>query len=722
MANVTTKKDEKKLLKYKKQVERFQEFFRSNYIRWHKMKIFILESALTNEDREVLRDRQMPELEFNNVEPYFSRLVGEWYNQDPGIVASSRNGEMVDPNLLKFIEGYFRHILDKAKDKSTFIESIKDTMIGGFTTLELHIEYEGKSFTKCPVIKKNQLPTLVYYDPMALDVDKSDGEYCGKIYPKTKQEFEEEFKEKVPDDMKFFGEMDGFSWSYNSQKDEDILLVAEHYTKKKINKTLVEIRIPGSNEPKAMFMDEYEEFLEKIKQTGALVAPPQIARSRSFEQVQIWRTFFIDGKILKEERTDFDRFPLVFVDGNSSMMQHEVDMPMFQYCRGYFHNVVGALKLRNMTGQSLANEIENISQAKMKIAKESIPTEREYQNSYRNPQKANMYVYNAYMDNSPETPVPAPQEIMRQPIPPEITQTFMITDQLTQLGLGAYDSTQGIMNNDVSGQAITKGSMQSNAAAKPYLINMFAGINSIARAILYLIPRLHKTPATLPIIHADGTRDFIKVNQPDGSGISLDYDPESLNITVEAGASFKVQKDEALRQITAMMSAYPGFAEFITTSCLEEVIDNMEFRGSDSLKVKAKQFMEMKQQQQQMAMQQQQQMMQEAQKNNPVMIKAQMDMKKLELEAQKQQDDKVIEAAKVGIQQMQADTDRIEVMLKAGDSHANRIITKEKHDTENYHSATELAIKAASSDREHAKGLIELEHKILQANKEHRID
>jgi copper homeostasis protein CutC len=72
-----------------------------------------------------------------------------------------------------------------------------------------------------------------------------------------------------------------------------------------------------------------------------------------------------------------------------------------------------------------------------------------------------------------------------------------------------------------------------------------------------------------------------------------------------------------------------------------------------------------------------------------------------------------VDAAKVANEQFGKENERLRIMMEAGINQTEMMLKKEKHDTENYHSAAELAIKAASEDHKKNKELTELQHKIM---------
>lgn len=701
---------QKELEKYKKQIEKAYTFFETNYNMWHKQRRFLFETALSDEDREILRARQIPEIEFNNLQPYLERTLSEWWDQDPSVTVGSVDGQPVDPQLTTFIEGYYRNVLHDAKGSSTINKLLSDTMTGGFSTAEVTCEYKSKkTFKQVMRLRKNKIPTLTYYDPMAMDPHKGDGEFCGKYYPKTKDEFFEEFGKIDISEIKFYKESErGFQWAYKGEKDEEILIVCDHYIKKKKRKKL--LLLANGEE---IFEDEYKEKMNKFMATQPLLAAPAIVKTRWTNSEYIHRYVIIQDKIIKEEATDYEMLPFVFFDGNSAFLQNSDHGNMYQWTPSYFFHAIGIQRLRNFAGQNLANELENISQARYQIAIETIPEQEEYQESIRNPQSTAPLMWRSQDPENPDKTLPPPIVNQRVPIPPEITNTFTLSEQFTQAAFGSYDAQLGINGNQLSGRAIKAGAIQSSASSKPFLNNAVISLNRVAEIILHQIPKIHKTPDTIPVVNMDGTKSFIPVNQP--GGLDLNYDPSTLNIKVEAGVSFEVQKSEALQTIFALMEASPAIAEFINSECLEEVLDNVDIRSIDSIKAKVPQYKQKMQQMQQMA----------AQQPNPDMLKAQAMQAKVQVEQakvqhqmQQSQQDGAIEMAKIQVSQEEAETDRIRVLVEAHQAQQDNAVKLEKSQTERAVHALDFATEQMKHHHNVAKDMLELHLKRIGLNKE----
>lgn len=687
----------------KNNVEKSYTYFQGNYQRYNDFKKFTFYTQLSDEDTALLSQLQKPAIEFNILNTYVSRLCGEFSKQEPSIKVSMNYGKPIDPDMIELVEGHMRHILCEAANNSTQYCAFRDCLGGGFSVFKVWTEYENeRSMDQVIRFERVFEPTLCGFDPMARTPHKGDGEYCFENFPRTKEQFEHEYPNVDISELRFIRDApEGFNWTYRSEK-EDIIMVCDYYEKKKKKVKLYKLA-NGATVTK----DEYEEHLERWNQEGHIEQPPAIVAERKTDLEIVCRYRLIGNQIIEYSETNFRYLPLVFVDGDSVYIRNGVGSAFEQITRPYVFHAHGAQRLKNFAGQTLANEIENMVMHKFKVAKEALPTEEDYLEAYTNVQQANVLVYNAFMDNDPEKPIPAGvQEVQRIPTPPEITNAFVGADQMVQGILGNYDAALGINDNELSGVAIVEGATQSNAAAMPYVVNYMHSLNQVAQIFLDLFPKYITTKRTIPIMKLDGRRAYIDINEP--NKLNMHYDAGALNVKVEAGVNFAVQKNRALMQITAMMQASPLFAQFMNTEGLDFLLDNMEFRGVDALKVRADQWMQQMKQMQ----------AQQAQQPNPDQMYLQLEQQKIQMKGQEMQQDAQLKAQELMINKAKVDNDRLNVMLKAGQSQNELAAGLIKAKAEEKRADADLRLKHLDVGAKHAHNHAKLQHDMTKSRKE----
>lgn len=706
MKDVVAKKYSDELPRLKNNVKNTYTYFQPNYKRFNEFRRFVFDSSLTDDDKMVLDALKKPKIEFNIGEAYISRLRGEFSKQQPSIVVTADDGAQVSSELINMLESHLRHMLFDANKNSCEYNVYTDILSGGFSAIKIWTEYaHPMSFNQ--VIKFDRVydPTLVGFDPLARTPHKGDGRFCFELFPKSRDEFEQEYPHIDLHGVDFTRNVDGFNWSYSNNQ-EDILLICDYYEKKKKKKHIVQL---VNNY--VMTVDDYKLFVEEWNNSGMIEQVPAVKGKPRWTEIEtICRYRFIENKVIEYIETDYPALPIVFVDGNSILIREGTNQGSFiQMTRPYIYHLKGLQQLKNFAGQTLANELENLVQHKFKVAKESLPDEQPYLDAYTNIQIANTLVYKAFKDNDPKIPVPAPQEIQRVPPPSEVISTFTLVDQMAQSILGSYDASLGINDNQLSGTAIVEGATQSNAAAMPYIVGFLQALSQVANIIIQMIPKYYVTPRTLPIVNAEGEREYKEINKP--GQIYTNYDENALSVKVEAGVNFAIQKSRSLQQIISMSQAMPIFGQFMNSKGLKVLIDNLEIHGTEQLKELAEQFMQEMAQQQQMQQQQQQ----EAMKNNPMVLKAKNEEMKIQLDAKQDEIENQLKVAELEIDKQKADTAFLQVLAGVNQSKAQLEIAEvQAQATETKH-ALDVIIKDKQIMRDHEHKSKELEHKISES-------
>jgi hypothetical protein len=670
-----------KLPKLKKSAEDWRIYFQKNIDRFNDFRRFVFSSTLTDDDVTNLQDLQKPVLEFNILEPYISRLCGEFSKQEPQIETnSSHTSPMpVDAQTVQVVDGIIRDRFDSLRKSGESYEVFKDLMSGGFSVLELYTDYENDTvFDQTFKIKRVFDPTLTGFDPMAGMIDKSDGNYCFCLYPRSLEDFKRDYPDADTKNLTFKSNA-GFRWSYRSQKQDKIVLLCDFYEKQYKRVKLVKL-----SNGMTMTEKQYKKLLSIYQERQLLAAPPQVINERYTNMCTIHRYTFIETEVLEHEETDFTDLPLVFVDGNSIRLRLGQDGDVEQMTRPYLYHARDIQRLKNFAGQTLANELENMIQHKFKVAEESIPPE--YRDAYQDVQHADVLVYKAFNDNNPDQPLPPPQEIVRTPIPPEVSNTFAQTDQLTQNILGSFDIQMGNLNaSQLSGLAIQESVTQSNAVAMPYVVGYLHALTRIANNMVNLIPKYFNTPRTVPVLSADGKRSYARINDDKmPNGPSMDYPDNALEVSVEAGVNFTIQKTRALQQIISMMQASPLFAQFMNTEGLPILLDNLEIRGIDQLKLLADGYVKKMQMMQAKAQQQ----------PNPLVLKQQLEQAKFQHQIQQDQAENQFRTAEVMNDANANTNDRMKIMLEQRQAGVNDGVQIAKANAETYSKAVDLALKA----------------------------
>lgn len=700
--------DEKtELHRIKTNIENAYQGFEDNYETYTRWRNFIFVDTLSDGSKSVNNQIQRPNVQFNIIEAYLSRLVGEVSKNEPcpqisssdDYVPEDEQQAQIQVQQIELLEGYARHLLQEANKSGLQTFMLRDTFSGGMTSVKIMTDYiSSTSMLQDLKIMQTYDQTLVGFDLLATKPDKSDGDFCFEITPMRFEDFKREFPSVDSSDMRFSsgflpmksgqGHLGPFNWSYKVGNDK-IILVCDYYEKIKTKETLVQL-----TNKKTMLKKDMKEYLTKWDKGGEFypMQAPSIALKRKTETAKIVRHRLIQNKIIKTEQTDFINLPIKYIDGNSIVTKDDRTGSCHQMTRPFFYNAEGAQRLKNFSLQCLCDELENMRPAQIIASLESIP--EQYIDAYREPKNTTTLVYYQFKDGNPQVPLNPPVIAERSPIPPAILEASVMADTLIQNILGASNVSNVPMTDaEMSGKAIQEVLAAGVSTARPYVSNYCIGLQSVLQDIIDLMPKYHATERSLPIITRDGKRSAVMINTQ--GGIAMDYEPGAFKVKVEMASSFGVQQSKALQQVTALAHAIPRFGEFINDACLDLVTGSLEIRDKEEYQRRASMWLQEQQKLKQMAMQQAQQqpnmeqmamqvaqqqvqaehqvgMARVSQAQQATDAKTALELQKIELEREKLRvevakiiSEMRVDEQKLGIEQQKADDDRITTVLDA---------------------------------------------------------
>lgn len=688
---VIAQKHKDRLNEFKKLVEESESYWKPNVDTFNDSKKFIFDTSITNP--ETLSKIGRPPLECNTIEAFISRLRGEFARHEPSISVRAADGYEVDPDTIKTVENFMRAILLDA-DKNLFSYNIySDQIGGGYSIMKVVTEYQdSKHFNQVIKLAKPYDITKCGFDCMAKENHKGDARFWYEFSPKYIDELKNKYKHVNWDNIDSYGVDEEFNWFYLNE-DRKVALICYFYEKQFRDKKLYLLA-----DGERMYDDEYDKFIkdwnDRVERSEEIQQPPAIVKSRDTQVCVVCRYVFSGNEMLEYTETDFEDANYIFVDGNSVEIKETPKSKTKQKVRSYAHHAFDLQKLRNFAMQTVAAKMEGMVMSTWLIANESMDTNN--LDSILENQVPRVVTYNCTAKERPDIVVPPPQLIQAQTMPPEVMEVFMMTDNMMQMILGpANPNIAG--QNDLSGKAVIELATQNNAAAMPEVVNYLGALSQAANVIVNLIPKYYATKRTIPVVNHEGKKDFITVNDKENpNSPMLKYPSNALQVTVEAGVNFSVQKSQALQQIIGLAQAMPIFAQFMNTVGLPILLDNLDIRGADILKDLAKAFQEHMQQMQQQQMQMEQQ-------NNPMAIKQQ----ELQIKQQQNKAENQLELAKI-------QNDNLDIQLSAANAHQDRIVEVAKINAENLHNTAKFGLESHDQLHQHAKDAIELTHNIMQ--------
>jgi hypothetical protein len=166
--------------------------------------------------------------------------------------------------------------------------------------------------------------------------------------------------------------------------------------------------------------------------------------------------------------------------------------------------------------------------------------------------------------------------------------------------VGIYKASLGASSNEDSGVAINARDRQADTGTFHFIDNLSRAIRHAGRILVDLIPHVYSTARVLRIIHPDGEAGMVKVNQPvavnDNQGKPLqqrnpqtgeleavtkiyDLTVGKYDLTVSSGPSFATQRQESASQMIELIRAYPAAAPVIG----DLLAKNLDWPGAEEI-------------------------------------------------------------------------------------------------------------------------------------------
>jgi hypothetical protein len=718
----TRETDDEILFRLRKSVETSYIYFKDNCQRFRDFKNYTFRETLTEQQKGMLTSLNRPQLEFNMGAANVARKLGEFSMHEPSIYVSPCEGIPVNTDIIETVEGNIRYKIHDANRNSFSTEIYKDMLGGGFSAGKVRTDFQSSmSFNQDIIWEKCFDATMVGFDPLARAPHKGDGSYSFEMYPVLATDLKVQYPQmnlSLKADSTY---IESYQWSYKDMHDNVVILVCDFYEKKKRRVKIVRLA-----DGRVMTMKQYEKLQQYWAEQQIIEQIPEIINQRMTLLDVIQNYKFIRDQILEKEETDYCYLPHVFFDGNSDVLCKGHTNTSYQFTKPYYYHAKGAQDMMNFMGIAITNSVDNLSCSKFIVKEEAIPQQQDYIDAITEPQRANTLVVRAYSENDPNKPIPDPiREVQYPALPPEVMGTFGQSIQFIQAILGSGTSNPENAHDYISGKAIIEASNADNAAGMPYTVGYLAGLEQMARIHVDLMPKYLIGRRTIPIVNKAGDRISQDINMPGKPHIN--YKQNEINVQIDAGVNFQVQKDKAMAQIVGLMNASPKFAEFMNSEQgLPILLSNLVVYGADRLKDAADVWLQQQKEQQAQAMQLQQEMM----KQDPRYIKAQADIQKvqiegeeLQLKAEQQAFDREVKVAELALEQEKVQNEAILVQHEAAQEEVNAAVQREKAQAEIVSHSLDAAAKLAHiehqtrmDEHESIRKSVELHHKIKKIN------
>lgn len=561
MAETTVREDDDELLRdLVKKVEAWYTFFSEHIMRARNFQTFMYVDQWDPQTRQMRENASKPVLQANKLTPIMRAIVGSQRKNTPAVdVRDITTNFQVPQQVVDIKNDFLREIFYRSDADIVFQSVFRQLVECGWGCPRVKIEYEGETFNQTVRIEPITDFQAAFWDPLAQEWDKSDGDYCGVHQIMSKDTFK-----RLHPDIEAPASMTGGSSDYFLPwNDGEAIVICEIYLKEYFTKTIVQLNngktLPEKDAKELIKLQE--QALEENPDLAMMgMQPFEIVNKRTVRDYKIKHYKFIQNKIL--ECTDWPGklLPIPYAEGDSTIIDgRRVPLPFMQ-------DAVDMQKFYNYV-------ISEIAYAILRSRREQVMAPAEviegYEDEWRNPdQVQGVLTYNTgSKGEKPEfiNPPAFPQQLQ------EIAQ--YATQDLQQL-TGRYEEARGQESNAQSGIAIAKRQEASNLPVNLYEDNLARVIKQTAKIILDIMPSIIDNERNIMVRGADNKSRVVKVNQRKGFNynpvtdeytdyIHNDMTKGEFDVEVRVDGSFDQQKAAALDFLIRLSAINPAIANLI---------------------------------------------------------------------------------------------------------------------------------------------------------------
>ena len=396
-----------------------------------------------------------------------------------------------DPKIADIYTELMRDIQYRSHATHVFAKAADGCVSCGIGHFAIETGYAEDSETEQEIkIRHIPYPLAVYWDPGAVEPDRSDANWCLVVDFMPQDSFKEKWPDADPRSLDTPDEMyaGGIQWAT-----KDGVLVADYWYKE-----------------------------------GGVVKHALITGGDILEGPSDWAGRYI---------------PIVPVIGT------EIHLEKRTYRAGLIRGARDPQQLYNYWRSAAAELIALAPKAKWLATVKQIGTRiQEWATAHLSTKPYLMY------EPDPKAPGVSPQLVPPPAPPQAIWQEAALVVDDMKAATGIYDASLGAKSNETSGVAIARRQNEGDVATYHFADNLERSLEHAGKILIDLIPKIYDTARVVRLMGDDDETRFEQVNQPtlaiDEQGMPIQYIMNDLtvgryDISVSIGPSYTTQRLEA---------------------------------------------------------------------------------------------------------------------------------------------------------------------------------
>ena len=518
--------------------------------------------------RDIETDRiqdQRPCLTINKLPGFVDQVEGDQRQNRPAIKVNPVDSE-ADPEVAEILTAHVRNIEQTSQADVAYDTAFSSAVSCGEGWFRIITEYTADdAFEQDIKIKRIANPMTVYYDPMATEIDLSDGKYMFVTDWVSEEEFEKNWPNKSPIEFEKATE-DTKDWVL-----KDRVRIAEYFVKEPITKTiwLTDADMVASS----MMKDDNGEYLtrEKLEADGVKILQERMVKTHKI----VW--YKVSGDSILEGPQDWPGryFPIVAVWGK------ELNIEGKRILRGLIRHAKDPQRLYNYSRSHNAETVALAPKSPWVVTPAQIEG---HEGQWDQAHKRNF----PYLLANPDQDAPGwPQRQFPNQLNTAILSEIQIADQELHDTTGLQPASLGEKSNEKSGKAIIARQREGDVSVFAYIDNLARSLRYAGKVLVDLIPRIYTEERTIRLMGEDGNTSSVKVNsrrpvdpyKPGAARRIYDLRTGKYDVTVTVGPSYTTQREEAADSMMRFVQAFKDSAPIIG----DLIAKNMDWPGAQEI-------------------------------------------------------------------------------------------------------------------------------------------
>jgi hypothetical protein len=277
---------------------------------------------------------------------------------------------------------------------------------------------------------------------------------------------------------------------------------------------------------------------------------PTIVNKRKSKDYKIMCYKAIFGKILECYEWPGKEFPIAMMLGDEVMINGEpIIISMTRYAKD-------PQRFLNFLASDLAQAAKNNRREQFIGTPDNIAG---YEQFWKNPGN----VAGMLLSNPDSVTKQLPIKLSASELPQTLVQNLQQADRDLRSIMGYPQDNNPRNFGNLSGKAIREMQRDGNSSNLMFFDNLKRTQEQIGRSILSLLPRVYDTERTINIQGVDGKSKQVTVNKKIAGAVMNDLTKGEFDISVDGGANYAVQKEEALQVLLQLIQVIPGSGQLV---------------------------------------------------------------------------------------------------------------------------------------------------------------